>query len=70
MEKKKYLWGLVLMLILYTDSINFEKPARYIEYTIMNTENEEYKIKVILNNKLSEIYAYEIDGELIYEDLN
>lgn len=49
---------------------NFEKPARYIEYTIMNTENEEYKIKVILNNKLSEIYAYEIDGELIYEDLN
>ena len=35
-----------------------------ITYKITNTNNEEYKVKLII--KKEKIYAYEVDGKLIY----
>lgn len=35
-----------------------------ITYKITNTNNEEYKVKLII--KKEKIYAYEVDGEIIY----
>lgn len=48
-----------------------KKGSLYTNYKIVYNNNEQSIIKIIVNPKFTpNIYAYEIDGELFYEDVN